>query len=86
MATLRARLTVTYGFALVGGLIVFAAALYAVRAADEVEALGPVAVGAAAAASPAAIASIVLSDPTQACLASIASVSILSCMNDVPEQ
>jgi two-component system, OmpR family, sensor kinase len=45
VATLRARLTVTYGLALVGGLIVFAAALYAVRAADEVEALGPVAVG-----------------------------------------
>ena len=45
MATLRARLTVTYGLALVGGLIVFAAALYAVRAADEVDALGPVAVG-----------------------------------------
>jgi two-component system, OmpR family, sensor kinase len=45
VATLRARLTVTYGLALVGGLIVFAAALYAVRAAGEVEALGPVAVG-----------------------------------------
>jgi two-component system, OmpR family, sensor kinase len=43
VATLRARLTVTYGFALVGGLIVFAAALYSVRAASDIQELGPVA-------------------------------------------
>jgi signal transduction histidine kinase len=45
VASLRSRLTVTYAFALVGGLIVFAAALYSVRAVDEVESLGPAAVG-----------------------------------------
>jgi signal transduction histidine kinase len=43
MATLRARLTVTYGLALVVGLVVFAVALYIVRAANGIEALGPVA-------------------------------------------
>ena len=43
MATLRSRLTVAYGFALVGGLIVFAVALYSVRAANGVQDLGPVA-------------------------------------------
>lgn len=45
MATLRTRLTIAYGLALVGGLIVFAVALYAVRAASSVEALGPIAQG-----------------------------------------
>ena len=43
MATLRARLTVAYGFALVGGLLVFAAALYVARAASGLQELGPVA-------------------------------------------
>ena len=45
MATLRTRLTVAYGLALVGGLIVFAVALYSVRAASGVDALGPMAQG-----------------------------------------
>ncbi|HEY2066952.1 MAG TPA: HAMP domain-containing sensor histidine kinase [Gemmatimonadaceae bacterium] len=44
MATLRARLTVAYAFALVGSLIVFAAALYFARAARERQQLGAVAV------------------------------------------
>ena len=43
MATLRARLTVAYGFALVGSLIVFAGALYFARNAGDVQELGPVA-------------------------------------------
>jgi two-component system OmpR family sensor kinase len=43
VATLRARLTVAYGFALVGGLIVFAAALYVARGARGIRDLGPVA-------------------------------------------
>jgi two-component system OmpR family sensor kinase len=43
VATLRARLTVAYGFALVAGLIVFAAALYFARAARGLQELGPVA-------------------------------------------
>ena len=38
MATLRTRLTVTYGAALIGGLIVFAVALYVVRVASGVDA------------------------------------------------
>jgi hypothetical protein len=41
MATLRARLTVAYGFALVGGLIVFAVALVLVRVASGVERARP---------------------------------------------
>src|SRR5215212_5820000 len=45
MATLRTRLTVTYGAALIGGLIVFAVALYVVRVASAVDALGPAAIG-----------------------------------------
>ncbi|PYP78414.1 MAG: hypothetical protein DMD35_11350 [Gemmatimonadetes bacterium] len=45
MATLRTRLTVTYGAALIGGLIVFAVALYVVRVASGVDALGPTAIG-----------------------------------------
>lgn len=45
MATLRTRLTVTYGVALVGGLIVFAIALYIVRVASGIDALGPTAIG-----------------------------------------
>jgi two-component system, OmpR family, sensor kinase len=44
MATLRTRLTVTYGVTLVGGLLVFAIALYVVRVASGVDALGPTAV------------------------------------------
>jgi signal transduction histidine kinase len=43
VATLRSRLTIAYGFALVGGLIVFAVALYSVRAANGVQELGPLA-------------------------------------------
>ncbi|HET9684799.1 MAG TPA: HAMP domain-containing sensor histidine kinase [Gemmatimonadaceae bacterium] len=43
MATLRARLTVAYAFALVGSLIVFAAALYIARSARGIQQLGPVA-------------------------------------------
>ncbi len=43
MATLRARLTVAYGFALAGSLIIFAAALYFTRTARGVQDLGPVA-------------------------------------------
>ncbi len=43
MATLRARLTVAYGFALVGSLIVFAGALYFARSARGLQQLGPVA-------------------------------------------
>ena len=35
MATLRTRLTVAYGFALIGGLIVFAVALWTVRVAQR---------------------------------------------------
>jgi len=45
MATLRTRLTVTYGVALIGGLIVFAIALYIVRIASSIDALGPTAIG-----------------------------------------
>jgi two-component system, OmpR family, sensor kinase len=45
MATLRTRLTVAYGAALTGGLIVFAIALYVVRVASGVDALGPTAIG-----------------------------------------
>ena len=44
MATLRTRLTVTYGVTLVGGLLVFAIALYIVRVASGVDALGPTAI------------------------------------------
>jgi signal transduction histidine kinase len=44
MATLRTRLTVTYGATLVGGLLVFAIALYVVRVASGETALGPTAV------------------------------------------
>lgn len=44
MATLRTRLTVTYGVLLVGGLLIFAIALYVVRVASGVDALGPTAV------------------------------------------
>ena len=44
MATLRTRLTVTYGAALIGGLTVFAVALYVVRVASGVDALGPAAI------------------------------------------
>ncbi len=40
MATLRARLTVAYAFALVGSLIVFAAALYVARGAQGRQELG----------------------------------------------
>ena len=43
MATLRARLTVAYAFALVGSLIVFAVALYVARSARGIQQLGPVA-------------------------------------------
>ena len=43
MATLRARLTVGYAFALVGGLVVFAVALYVARSARGIQQLGPVA-------------------------------------------
>ena len=43
MATLRARLTVAYGFALAGSLIIFAAALYVTRSARGIQDLGPVA-------------------------------------------
>lgn len=42
MATLRARLTVAYAFALVGSLILFAGALYVARAALWQQQLGPV--------------------------------------------
>ena len=45
MATLRARLTVAYGAALVGSLIVFAGALYFARQARAMQELGPVALG-----------------------------------------
>ena len=45
MATLRTRLTVTYGVALIGGLLVFAVALYIVRVASGIDALGPTAIG-----------------------------------------
>ena len=45
MATLRTRLTVAYGAALTGGLIIFAIALYVVRVASSVDALGPTAIG-----------------------------------------
>ena len=41
MATLRTRLTVTYGVLLVGGLFVFAIALYIVRVSTGENALGP---------------------------------------------
>jgi two-component system, OmpR family, sensor kinase len=44
MATLRTRLTVTYGATLVGGLLVFAIALYVVRVASGETALGPPAI------------------------------------------
>ena len=44
MATLRTRLTVTYGATLVGGLLVFAVALYVVRVASGETALGPTAI------------------------------------------
>ena len=44
MATLRTRLTVTYGATLVGGLLVFAIALYVVRVASGETALGPTAI------------------------------------------
>jgi two-component system, OmpR family, sensor kinase len=43
VASLRARLTVAYAFALVGSLIVFAAALYFARTARGLQELGPVA-------------------------------------------
>ena len=43
MATLRARLTVAYAFALVGAMILFAVALYAARIAWSREELAPVA-------------------------------------------
>jgi two-component system OmpR family sensor kinase len=43
VATLRARLTVAYAFALAGSLIVFAAALYYARQARGLQELGPVA-------------------------------------------
>ena len=43
MATLRARLTVAYAFALVGSLILFAVALYVARSARGTQQLGPVA-------------------------------------------
>ena len=45
MATLRARLTVAYAFALVGSLIVFAAALYFARDARGQQELGTMALG-----------------------------------------
>jgi signal transduction histidine kinase len=44
VATLRTRLTVAYGFALIGGLIVFAIALWTVRVASGIDALGPTAI------------------------------------------
>ena len=44
MATLRTRLTVIYGATLVGGLLVFAIALYVVRVASGETALGPTAI------------------------------------------
>ena len=44
MATLRTRLTVTYGAALVGGLLVFAIGLYVVRVTTGETALGPTAI------------------------------------------
>src|SRR4051812_32979511 len=43
MATLRARLTVAYGFALVGCMIVFAIALYFARSLSGPGELGPLA-------------------------------------------
>jgi signal transduction histidine kinase len=43
VATFRARLTVAYGFALVGSLIIFAAALYFARTARGLQELGPLA-------------------------------------------
>jgi signal transduction histidine kinase len=43
VATLRARLTVAYGFALAGSLIIFAGALYFARTARGLQELGPVA-------------------------------------------
>jgi two-component system OmpR family sensor kinase len=43
VATLRARLTVAYAFALAGSLIVFAGALYFARTARALQELGPVA-------------------------------------------
>ena len=43
MATLRARLTVAYAFALAGSLSIFAAALYVTRTARAIQDLGPVA-------------------------------------------
>jgi signal transduction histidine kinase len=43
VATLRARLTVAYGFALAGSLIIFAGALYFARTARALQELGPVA-------------------------------------------
>ncbi len=45
MATLRARLTVAYGIALIGSLVVFAVALYFARGARGIQELGPVALG-----------------------------------------
>jgi two-component system, OmpR family, sensor kinase len=44
MATLRTRLTATYGVLLIGGLLIFAIALYVVRVASGVDALGPTAI------------------------------------------
>jgi len=44
MATLRTRLTVTYGATLVAGLLVFAIALYVVRVTSGETALGPTAI------------------------------------------
>ena len=41
MATLRTRLTVTYGVLLIGGLLIFAIALYIVRVSTGENALGP---------------------------------------------
>jgi signal transduction histidine kinase len=41
MATLRTRLTVTYGVLLIGGLLIFAVALYVVRVSTGEKALGP---------------------------------------------
>ena len=45
MATFRARLTVAYGFALVGALVAFAAAMYVARSARALQELGPVLLG-----------------------------------------
>jgi signal transduction histidine kinase len=44
VATLRTRLTVSYGAALIAGLVTFAVALYFVRVASGVDSLGPTAI------------------------------------------